>query len=119
MPQRLRLNPKSQNNSKCEVANAPTRDKKQNIRYHEIRPRFASLAGSVLGKDEEFEFQWEASPHRLFGVCFVLGQISLRTNKQKAFLPLKTSKQITHTKSAPKINQIHLPTNFNFNLTKF
>jgi hypothetical protein len=44
-------------NSKCEATNTPTKDKKQHIRYHEIRPRFASLACSVLGEDDEFEFQ--------------------------------------------------------------
>lgn len=57
--------------------------------YHEIRPRFASRAGSLLGIDEELAFHREVSPHRLLGTCFVLGQISLRTNKLKAFLLLK------------------------------
>ena len=57
--------------------------KSELVVYHERRPRLASLVASVLGPG------LEASPHRLFGTCFVLGEISLSAIKWKTFLPLK------------------------------
>lgn len=64
------------------------KSKKKACKYHEIRPRLASLVLSLLGPDKGPTFLFKASPHCLAGTCFVVGEISLCAIKRKTFLPL-------------------------------
>lgn len=68
--------------------------------YHERRPRLESLAVSLCDPEEEPAFLLEASPQFLLGICFVLGEISLRANKLKTFLPLTKVQTLNQTSTS-------------------